>query len=384
MPPGAHATLGASSASRWMACPGSVRLSAGLPDHESPYAKEGTAAHDLAERALRKGLDPDVWLDTEIDGVLVTEEMVEAVRVYVDHVRRRAEGKTLLLEHKFDLSPLNPPGPMFGTSDATVWCPTERVLDVIDYKHGQGVAVDASGNPQLRYYGLGAVLALGERPEVIRLTIVQPRAYHHAGVVRTDEMVFEDLVSFKRELMELAGRTIDQAAPLMAGDHCRFCKALPVCPEQKRLALEVAQGDFTVITPPAPETLTLDEIQTVLGAADQLRSWLGAVESHVFGLLDRGEEVPGWKLVDKRATRKWRDEADAETYLLRELGSEDAYTRKPLSPAQAEKALKALKIKLDEEMVEKVSSGKKLAPDTDPRTARLPSAQEDFDIPSAS
>lgn len=54
----AHAQLGPSGASRWMACPGSVRLSAGLPDESSPFAEEGTKAHELAEICLKQGYHP--------------------------------------------------------------------------------------------------------------------------------------------------------------------------------------------------------------------------------------------------------------------------------------------------------------------------------------
>ena len=52
-----HAILGASSSHRWLACPGSIRLSAGMPNTGSVYAEEGTAAHELAEKCLNLGHD---------------------------------------------------------------------------------------------------------------------------------------------------------------------------------------------------------------------------------------------------------------------------------------------------------------------------------------
>ena len=75
----AHASLGASSASRWMACPGSVRLSEGMPNISSDYAREGTAAHELAEMCLRQGKPASAFLEQEIEGFEVTEDMAEAV-----------------------------------------------------------------------------------------------------------------------------------------------------------------------------------------------------------------------------------------------------------------------------------------------------------------
>ena len=101
-----HAKLGASGSDRWMNCPGSIRTAHGLPDTTSIYAQEGTAAHSLAERALRKGLDCDVWLDTQIDGINVDEDMVGAVQVFVDLVHQQIEnagsaGVELKIEEKF-------------------------------------------------------------------------------------------------------------------------------------------------------------------------------------------------------------------------------------------------------------------------------------------
>jgi hypothetical protein len=129
-----HAELGASSSHRWINCPGSINLSHGMPDTSSVYADEGTAAHIVGERALRKGLDANVWLDTIIKvgdaDITVTEEMCDAVQVYLDFVRGLlGQGRKLMIEYRFDLSILSPPGPMYGTSDAVVWCPkTRRVM----------------------------------------------------------------------------------------------------------------------------------------------------------------------------------------------------------------------------------------------------------------
>ena len=241
--PTVHATLGASSSHRWKECPGSVRLSEGIEDKSSPYAREGTAAHELAAECLTRGGQAadrigDIITVTEKEGderveyeIEVTEEMATAVQTYVDAVREKAAmGNVVRIETRFDLTPLNPPAPMFGTADAVIYRRDDKHLFVDDYKHGQGVTVQAENNPQLMYYALGAVVDLQAKPEKITVTVHQPRS-------RADETVrawtfgWDDLIAFKKDLFEAAEKTQQEDAPLNPGDHCRFCPLADSCPE---------------------------------------------------------------------------------------------------------------------------------------------------------
>jgi hypothetical protein len=78
--------------------------------------------------------------------------------------------------------------------------------------------------------------------------------------------------------------------------------------------------------------------------------------------------VPGYKLVAKRGTRKWIDEAGAQR-VLRELGltDEQIIERSMASPATVEKVLKKLKKPLPEGICTSVSSGTTMATVDDPR-----------------
>jgi hypothetical protein len=172
-------------------------------------------------------------------------------------------------------------------------------------------------------------------------------------------------------------------APLVAGEHCQFCKALPVCPAQREKAYELAQVEFDAVDEPGTKlpvvsTLTDEQLGKILLAAPVIEDWFNAAREHVRERLMQGERVEGWKLVAKRATRRWKNEQDAEINLAT-MGLESIYTRKLLSPAQAEKALKEVKLKLPEHLVVKSSSGYNLAPDHDPRPALLPAAVDAFD-----
>jgi hypothetical protein len=82
-------------------------------------------------------------------------------------------------------------------------------------------------------------------------------------------------------------------------------------------------------------------------------------------MLQSDKPVTGWKLVAKRGVRKWADEGQA-AQALNELGV-NPVVETVISPAQAEKLLKAVKQKLPDDLVVSVSSGDTLAPESDPR-----------------
>lgn len=397
MPPKKHARLGASSSKRWMACPGSPRESDGKPNPSSVYSREGSAAHDLAERVLKNDAYAMDFLGMPIevpdeDGttyeVEVTEEMAESVQQYVDHLNLRDEvvgnDGVHTLEVQFDLSPLKPPEPMFGTADHTVWYPRTKTLYVDDYKHGAGVVVEAVGNTQGLIYALGAVVALRVRPERIVITIVQPRAFHKAGPIRSWEITWEELVEFKQRLFEAAERTQDPDAELVAGDHCRFCPGAPTCPAQRSLALTVAQEDFMsedfeATSLASPDAMTMDDIKFVLDNAPQVEAWFNSIRAYAEAQLNAGQEVPGYKLVPGRANRRWADEAKAERWLVRRIGKKGALKKKLLTVAQAEAALKKEGIALKGSLVEKPEGKPRLAPADNPAPALPPEAITDFD-----
>jgi hypothetical protein len=368
-----HSVLGASSAHRWLACPGSIRLSEGIPKTSSTYADEGTAAHRIAEDCLRSGMDAAKYLGglIPVNGANyeVTREMVDAVQLYLDLVREdlcAAPGSTIFVEHKFRLNWLY--DGLFGTND-TMICEPFGVLKVYDFKYGAGVPVEADHNPQMMYYALGA--AKGDAYEEVELVIVQPRAPHVEGPVRRFRMSIEELTAWGKDvLLPGAKATEDENAPLNAGEHCRFCPALAVCPAQKALAVSVAKEVFAdkPASPPSPDQLTNAELKKILDVSDLIEAWLGACRAYVQNLLETGRAKSvdiGYKIVAGKASRSWKDEKAAESWLSMLLDDE-AYTKKLLSPAQAEKLLKGDAKAAVKELVEE-KRGNTLVPLSDKR-----------------
>jgi hypothetical protein len=378
-----HSEHGASSAYRWMACPGSVALSRGIPDKTSSYALEGTAAHELAEVAYMRQRDAAFFVGTMLQGIEVTDDMAEAVQVYLDHIESvvRADDD-IRIEQRITLDALNPPRPMFGTADCVIYKPSERILHVIDYKHGAGVAVEAVGNPQLRYYALGALLGLGpDQPcDTVVATIVQPRASHPAAV-RSEVIASGDLIDFAADLVEGVERTLAADAALVPGNHCRFCRASAVCPARRDEALALAQiefGDDGVLPDRIdPRQMTIEQVANFLNHADQIEDWLRSLRAHVQSALEAGEAVPGWKLVPKRAMRVWAaPERLAEWAKQAGVHEQEMYDHKLRSPAQIEKIVG--KKNLPQDLVSSVSSGHTLARETDKRPAVSTTAGDEF------
>lgn len=383
----AHAVLGASSADRWMNCPGSVRLSAGLPDQTSEFAAEGTAAHELAERCLTAdgfALAAN-YIGEEIPvgefSFTVDEDMAEAVQTYLDHlyeIRLEHALSEEWVERRFSLESLRPPQPMFGTSDWTGYSRLHKLLVVRDYKHGRGKRVEVVGNPQLRYYALGALLSLPADYPVreIDVGVVQPRI----GNIASERISIEELLDFAGELLAAAHATQRAETLLAPGDWCQWCRAKAICPALRDQALTVAQNEFSV-SPPAPESLTPAQVAEVLEKADVIEAWIKAVRGHALREAEQGRPPPGYKLVQKRGTRKWTmdDDTVAERLAL-ESGIDFAefFERSVLSPAQAEKLLKARKVKIPEELVKSVSSGYTLTSEADKRPALAVSAADEF------
>ena len=269
---------------------------------------------------------------------------------------------------------------MFGTNDALIYDEGSGVLEVIDLKGGQGKAVDAEENPQLMYYALGALLAHPAWGVTeVKLTIVQPRAVHRDGPIRSWSTTPFDLQMWAEKLKELAEATENPNAPLVAGPWCKFCPIEGTCPANKAQAIKAAMADFAA----HPSDLSVAELASILTEASRIEDWIRAVRKYAFDRLNSGQPVDGFKLVAKRPRRVWAaPEFDivATVMGLISVDENKLYKRELLSPTQMEKLVpKHLRADLAE-LVDKRSSGITVAPIHDKRAAVEPgTAQDDFE-----
>ncbi len=380
MPPMKHFPLSASGSKRWIKCPGSRKASEGCSSTSSFYAKEGTAAHTLAERCLRENKDaadflgcsvvvfdddkdplllhadgkPPVNYDSVSSEFEVTEEMADAVQVYLDTVRddlRQYPAAELRIEHRFCLPDAHPD--IGGTCDAVLVIPFYKVV-VYDYKHGRGVTVDAEENTQAMIYAAGAAWA--EDLDEVEIVIVQPRAGRKEGGVKRWSTSRTGLVVWvKGPLHDAALGAYQPNPPLRSGDWCRFCPATALCPEARKgvmTAAAVAFDDHMLPVEaqpvlPDPRDMTPEQVSRVITLAEIIEPWIKSVEAYgreglQSGRFRPGEDGFGFKLVQgKPGNRQYVDEDKAKSTLFLHL-RQDASTVKLKSPAQAEKALRAL------------------------------------------
>lgn len=408
----AHAKLSPSASHRWMECPGSIKLSEGIESSSSVFADEGSAAHELAAHCLNTGFDPARFLnyvvdikaksaslrflmpgtpvDNDIGRFEVDEEMVESVDLYVNYVKAQVEpGDEIEIEYRFDLQHVA--DGMFGTGDAVVYKVKTGQLIVADFKYGRGVAVEPDSNPQLLSYGLGAIKRHGNRPLMsITLAIVQPRAAHAKGSIRewtTDAM---DLLEFENVLREAAAATEAPDAPLKPGEWCRFCPAAAICPALRAKANAIATQGFTEMA--EPEKMSPAALAEILAEIPILTGWASRVMAYAHDQAVAGNKIPGFKLVAKRATRKWRDESEAAGALqtMFEIPRSSLYVEEMISPAVCEKLMpgknKEARARALDSYVTKQSSGAVLVPEDDKRPAISTSDGSEFletEIPAA-
>lgn len=118
-------------------------------------------------------------------------------------------------------------------------------------------------------------------------------------------------------------------------------------------------------------TLDPEQLSSSLTRVPLIKAWVAAVEAAAYSHLEQGQHLPGYKLVEGRSLRKWRDESEVYHRLTEAgLDGEDIYESKLISVAQAEKTLgrKAF-AELMNDLVEKPAGKPSVVPEDDNRPA---------------
>jgi uncharacterized protein DUF2800 len=371
-----HAVYSASGSKRWLECPGVIELSKQAPPQfDNQYSKEGTTAHSCLEHMLRNSNTPAVrkfLLKTySADMVANAEFAFNAIEEL-----KPSETAELLIETKVDFSFIEPD--QFGTLDAA-WVDEFGTLVVIDYKYGQGLAVSADANTQMIYYGLCLAHKYDWNFSDVQLVIIQPRVEVQ---VSRSHMTIAQLREWEKIFKDGVARTKETRPRLHAGDHCKWCPATTICPEISKKQMALARIDFDEasgdVELPKVTDIGIPHLGQTLSAAEKIEFWIAELRAHASQLLERGQPVSGFKLVEKRGTRKYLNAEKTEKEAVKKYGKAVLTEPELKSPAQLEK-VKGVDAKWLAKQVTNVSSGTTMVPDSDPRPAVV-AAKDDFDV----
>lgn len=314
-----HAKLAPSSAHRWVACPGSVRMSEGIVEPESDAAAEGTLAHQVAEMVLRGGLMPAVDADEDVlDGaIMYAEYVLSHVPLAALHIEERVEGV-----HSEN----------WGTPDA--WAVIDNALHVFDYKFGRGI-VDPYRNWQLLNYAVGII---GKIPDMmIHLHIIQPRAYHRDGPCRSWSITSDGAFGMFDQLASACIEAMRDDAKCNSGEHCNHCPGRFRCPALLRCAYSIIDRSGESLPLDLPADIMGIILTQVRDGIERLTAIESGLEQQVMSALRGGARVPGWHLETGAGREKWRVPYEEVVALGDAMGVD---VRKPglITPKQSVKA----------------------------------------------
>ena len=404
----AHHKLGPSTAKRWLNCHGSV-IAAASSNPPSKYAAEGTLAHYIAAEKLHMHFDgakpkyshaigTKYWVSKDdsslVTGVkndkhewfefTITEEMLDAVDVYVDFCIAISQG--VKREHVFietrvkirsELGDKYPEWALGGTADFIVVKTFDRII-VVDYKHGQGTYVPVEENEQGLSYALGTVHSVlsefdFDQLETVEIVICQPRLYS-GGAIRRWETTPERLTTFHAECLTAQHKiAIDKDQSRNAGDWCTFCPHENRCETQDKhigggLAIEI--DDLEDIKLPVVKDFDIQQLVKIVEMESAINKYIKRAWEILEEKTKQGEDT-GYEFVDKVArNRAWKLDETNTAKKLDDLGI-NAYTKDLVSPTEAEKRLvaalsitKAEAAKMVNEFTHKPITGKELVKKT--------------------
>lgn len=328
-----HAFLSPSGSRRWLNCTPSAMLESEFPGGSSSAAEEGTAAHAFCEHKLKKALRRRSKRPvSDYD----SDEMQEYTDSYVDYVLEQLEvakqtckDPMVLIEQKVDFSEYVPDG--YGTADCIIV--SDDTLQIIDFKYGIGVLVDAEQNTQLMCYSIGALNIFDSLYDIKQVTmhIFQPRREN----VQNWTIPADELKAWaENELKPKAQMALNGEGEYHPGEWCQFCKAAVRCRARAEEKLRLARQEFKM-----PPLLTDSEIEEVLTILPDLTKWADGILAYATdAAVNHGKEWNGFKVVEGRSVRKYKDE-ELVAQAAKDHGYTDIYRQSLITMTDMQKLM---------------------------------------------
>ncbi len=314
--PGKHSSRGASSSERWLNCSGSIQLTEKLAKKglinfgSSRPAAEGTAAHLVLSTCLEDGSDACDMADIEITvedwTFVVDKEMIDAVQETLDWIRARIakarkDGFEVKVYIEKSMSSFTDPD-AYGTGDVLIYIINDRLI-IGDFKYGKGVTVEPTSD-QNAYYGYLGIENYIDDPESIKGVeswIFQPRIPHPEGTIRRHVTNCEELTDWwMGTVLPGIEATRQEGAPLVIGQHCKWCPNKGHCPALKNETFEFPVGIEVT-------HLNNEELGDVLAKLEAILVLKPIMEAEAFRRARTGDKIPGRKLVRKKSNRAFKE-----------------------------------------------------------------------------
>lgn len=363
-----HYRYGGSTAGRTIQCPAWIPLAQKMPISEdgngNDFADLGTLKHNAMEALGTSDIEfEDLIGMTYNDQVLTEEMLVEDIKPAQFAYEEFADEHDLQLELYEQQVKIDEE--IGGTADLIAV--NSDTVFIMDWKFGYNL-VSPVENPQGLFYALCALedprtAKLFEGRDKIVIGIMQPEYLNQGydSMIQTWETDMAHLNAFADSYFD-ALENQDAEKPC-AGDHCKYCPAMVICP--------VKTGQARAATMLDPKSEDVKVLAQALELADTVIEWANAVKKFAHEQAELGTKIDGYKLVAKRATRKWTDEEEVLDIVrkAKKLKLEEATTIKLLSPAQLEKVMKKKDLDFDKyaSYIESVSTGTTLTTADDKR-----------------
>lgn len=351
-----HSTLHSPSGA-WLRrlCPGSARAQAQVPNEDNKFMLEGRDAHHVAEKVLMKRNLDGVDLDN------LSHEMVNASKIYAKHVLAIAGNNLINIESRLNISNIHPD--CFGTCDAWYYDEANKQVHIWDFKYGRK-AIEVKENWQMIEYAAGVEMSI--RKNYLRkigglknddsiieygqflsslnfnFHIIQPRAKHENGIIRSWSIIWPSLNQLFYEAIEFEELAEQENAPLAAGDHCQNCRARFVCQTFKDAAViasvALRNGHLELNGMPDlsenPQDIS-NELTYLREASIVLDTRIKTLTEQAMSVIKQGQSIPGYKLMPTLSRSTW----NISGHVIEELGAIHGCNlikpKEPITPSQA-------------------------------------------------
>lgn len=316
---GYHAELAPSSFDRTVKCQRWVSLANGLPPEEDTEdTLEGNAADWVAKQYANGN---EVAYGTPIPlpgGLKVDHDMIHGAKLWASVVGYGAVSGVPIMVERIH------PTAMWGEPDGWRWDAIAYNLRLPDYKYGFGIH-DPFEHWQLIPYAVGVADTL-KLPDdaTAELIIVQPRAHHKKGPVRSWRLTIGELRAYADRVRPLAMRAVpdeeDPNAPLDApeavvGEHCIHCPARHICSTYQYAGTKVVEyvghAEAVQLSPEAVGA----ELVIMEAAEKMIATRKASLLAQANAYLKQGKRVLNYGMEPTMSAREWKEDVTAEEVL---------------------------------------------------------------------